>query len=218
MLSELNNDIKVQKEEYKMCNCILFSRPARNTAISCNAFLRCIVRKLLSSWRHFRRLNFIVTKDNTTFRLLFMSFRCNSLTRSFNHVYPGVCKYCAIPFRCVDLISCFSFPVHAQIRLMFILVPLVIVNHTTCFGHIDHHRVCQMGARGSVVGWSTMLQAGRSWVRVLTRTLNFFNLPNPSGRTRPGVHSASKRNEYQKQKQRPTLKADNPTAICEPPL
>jgi hypothetical protein len=28
----------------------------------------------------------------------------------------------------------------------------------------------------------------------------FFNLPNPSGLTRPWVYSASDRNEYQKQK------------------
>jgi hypothetical protein len=28
----------------------------------------------------------------------------------------------------------------------------------------------------------------------------FFNLPNPSGRTRPWVYSASNINEYQKQK------------------
>jgi hypothetical protein len=36
-----------------------------------------------------------------------------------------------------------------------------------------------VGARGSVVGWGTMLQAGRSRVRVPMRWI-FFNLPNPS--------------------------------------
>jgi hypothetical protein len=34
----------------------------------------------------------------------------------------------------------------------------------------------------SVVGWGTMLQAGRSQVRVPMRWI-FLNLPNPSGRT-----------------------------------
>jgi hypothetical protein len=32
-----------------------------------------------------------------------------------------------------------------------------------------------MGARGSIVGWGTMIQPGRS--------LDFFNWPNPSSRT-----------------------------------
>jgi hypothetical protein len=35
----------------------------------------------------------------------------------------------------------------------------------------------------SVVGWGIMLQAGRSWVWFLMRSLNFFNLPNTSNRT-----------------------------------
>jgi hypothetical protein len=38
------------------------------------------------------------------------------------------------------------------------------------------------GARGSVLGWGTMLQAGRSPVRVPDE-VDFFNLPNPSSRT-----------------------------------
>jgi hypothetical protein len=38
------------------------------------------------------------------------------------------------------------------------------------------------GARGSVVGWGTMLQAGRSWVRVPMRSI-FFNWPNRSSST-----------------------------------
>jgi hypothetical protein len=33
-----------------------------------------------------------------------------------------------------------------------------------------------------------------------TNEVNFFNVPNPSGRTRPWVHSAPNRNEYQKWK------------------
>jgi hypothetical protein len=38
------------------------------------------------------------------------------------------------------------------------------------------------GAWGNVVGWGTMLQAGRSRVRVPMRSLDFFDLPNPSNR------------------------------------
>jgi hypothetical protein len=39
-----------------------------------------------------------------------------------------------------------------------------------------------LGARSSIVGWGTMLQAGRSPVRVPDK-VDFFNLPNPSNRT-----------------------------------
>jgi hypothetical protein len=49
------------------------------------------------------------------------------------------------------------------------------------------------GSRGSVVGWGTMLQAGRSRVRVPMRW-NFSSFQPHYG---PGVDSASKRNEYQ---------------------
>jgi hypothetical protein len=47
------------------------------------------------------------------------------------------------------------------------------------------------GARGSVVGWGTMLQAGRSTVRVLDE-VEFFKPHYGSG-----VDSAANRNEYQ---------------------
>jgi hypothetical protein len=40
-----------------------------------------------------------------------------------------------------------------------------------------------MGARDSVIGWGTMLQAGRSRVRIPRRSLDFFNLPDPSSST-----------------------------------
>jgi hypothetical protein len=39
-----------------------------------------------------------------------------------------------------------------------------------------------VGARGSVLGWSTILQAGRSCVRVPLKSLDFFNWPNLSSR------------------------------------
>jgi hypothetical protein len=35
---------------------------------------------------------------------------------------------------------------------------------------------------GSILGWATMLQAGRSQVWFLIKSLNFFSLPNPSSR------------------------------------
>jgi hypothetical protein len=50
-----------------------------------------------------------------------------------------------------------------------------------------------LGARGSVVGWGTMLQAGRSWVRVPIKW-NFSSFQPHYG---PGVDSDSNRNEYQ---------------------
>jgi hypothetical protein len=106
-----------------------------------------------------------------------------------------------------------------------------------CNGHtqLSHNefaeqQVCIMrvpklacGSRSSIVGWGTMLQAEWSRVRDSTRGLNFSNLPNPSSRTRPGVYSVFKINEYQKQKKmflgsraRPVCVADNITTICEP--
>jgi hypothetical protein len=73
-----------------------------------------------------------------------------------------------------------------------------------------------MGARGSVVDWGTMLQTGRSRVRVSMRWIFFFQ-PHYG----PGVDSASNSNEYQESsggggKGRPARKADNLTAICKP--
>jgi hypothetical protein len=71
------------------------------------------------------------------------------------------------------------------------------------------------GACGCIVGWATMLQAGRLWVRFSMRSLDFFfNLPNPSratmalGSTQP-LTEMSTRNI-------PVYKADNLTGICEP--
>jgi hypothetical protein len=49
------------------------------------------------------------------------------------------------------------------------------------------------GARGSVVGWGTMLKVGRSQVRVPMR----WNFPSFQPHYGPGVDSASNRNEYQ---------------------
>jgi hypothetical protein len=58
-------------------------------------------------------------------------------------------------------------------------------------------RILHASSRGHAIadGWGTMLQAGRSRVRVPIRSLEFFNSPNSSS---PGVYSASNRNVYQK--------------------
>jgi hypothetical protein len=76
-----------------------------------------------------------------------------------------------------------------------------------------------LGARGNVVGWGTMLQAGRSRVRFPMRS-GFFNWRNPSGRTM-ALGSTQPLTEMNTRnlsrcKGRPARKADNLTAICEP--
>jgi hypothetical protein len=51
--------------------------------------------------------------------------------------------------------------------------------------------------RGSIVGWNTMLQAGRFPVGV-PNEVDFFNLPNPSSRTMAlGPTQPLTKNEYQ---------------------
>jgi hypothetical protein len=52
-----------------------------------------------------------------------------------------------------------------------------------------------MGARDNVVGWGTMLQAGRSRIRVQMRWIFSIYLIQPHYVL--GVDSASNRNEYQ---------------------
>jgi hypothetical protein len=53
-----------------------------------------------------------------------------------------------------------------------------------CFGvFVKTFNTAKIVTRGSIVGWGTMLRAGRSRVRVPMRSLNFFNWPNPSSRT-----------------------------------
>jgi hypothetical protein len=77
-----------------------------------------------------------------------------------------------------------------------------------------------LGGHGSVVGWGTMLQVGRSRIRFLTRSLDFFNFPNLSSRTM-SLASAQPLTEMSTRilpggKGRPARQADNLTAICEP--
>jgi hypothetical protein len=76
-----------------------------------------------------------------------------------------------------------------------------------------------MGVRDSVVGWGTMLQTGRSPVRVPDE-VDFFNLPNPSSRTmvlwstQPLTKMSTK--NLPVGKKRPAPRADNLAAICVP--
>jgi hypothetical protein len=78
------------------------------------------------------------------------------------------------------------------------------------------------GASGSIVVKALRYELeGRDFE---TRWGEFLNLPNPSGRGRPGVHSAYNRNEYQNHKNNNVLgskvrrvhRADILAAICEP--
>jgi hypothetical protein len=74
--------------------------------------------------------------------------------------------------------------------------------------------------RGSLVGLGTMLQTERSRFRFPMRSLDFFNLSNPSSRTMAlgsiqPLTEVSTRN-LPGGKGRPARKTDNLTAICEP--
>jgi hypothetical protein len=74
-----------------------------------------------------------------------------------------------------------------------------------------------LGAHGSIAGWGTMLQAGRSPVWV-PDDVDFFNLPNPSsltmalGSTQP-LREMSTRN-LPGGKKRPARRADNLATMC----
>jgi hypothetical protein len=76
-----------------------------------------------------------------------------------------------------------------------------------------------MRARGSVVAWDTMLQAGKSQVR-FPMSLNFFNLLNPSSRTMAlgSTQSLTEMNTSNLPgvRGRPARKADNLAAIFGP--
>jgi hypothetical protein len=67
------------------------------------------------------------------------------------------------------------------------------IGPTGCLNTILLYVLVYTGARGSVVGWGTMLQAGRSRVRVPMR----WNCSSFQPHYGLGVDSASNRNEYQ---------------------
>jgi hypothetical protein len=75
------------------------------------------------------------------------------------------------------------------------------------------------GARGSVAGWGTILQAGRSPVRIPDE-VEILNLPNPSSRTMALVSTQALTEMSTRNlpggKKRPARRADNLAAIYEP--
>jgi hypothetical protein len=75
-------------------------------------------------------------------------------------------------------------------------------------------RSMQYGARGSVVGLRTMLQAGRSRDQVPMKWIFSIYLTTALGSTRP-LTEASTRN-LPGVKGPPARRTDNLTAICEP--
>jgi hypothetical protein len=79
--------------------------------------------------------------------------------------------------RLVPILSHFN-PVHTTPSYLY-RIHFNIVLPSTSMPSTD----TLLGTRGSVVGWGTMLQAGRSRVQVPMRSLDLFNWPNPSSRT-----------------------------------
>jgi hypothetical protein len=75
-----------------------------------------------------------------------------------------------------------------------------------------------IGARGSVVGWGTVLQARKSPIRVQDK-VDFFDWPNLSSRTIAQESTQALTEMSIKNltggKERPARRADNLTAICE---
>jgi hypothetical protein len=97
-----------------------------------------------------------------------------------------------------------------------VMIVFFMCFHTLCITWCS-----ERGARGSVFGWGTMLQAGRTRVQFPMRSLDFFfNWPNPSSRTmvlgstQPLTEMSTR--DLPGGKGKPAHKADNLTAICEP--
>jgi hypothetical protein len=88
-----------------------------------------------------------------------------------------------LPLDCLP--SCLEHPQFVLCWEFIIHLPVIILRRwvpSSGFSFSDSSPK-KSGARGSVVGWGTTLQAGRSWVRIPMRSLDFFNWPNPSSRT-----------------------------------
>jgi hypothetical protein len=92
---------------------------------------------------------------------------------------------------------------------------------TWCYRTCKIYIYTSLEACSSVVGWGTMLQAGKSRVRFPMGSLVFFfNWPNHSSRTmslwstQPGTEMSTRK--LPGGEGRPAHKADNLTAICKP--
>jgi hypothetical protein len=114
----------------------------------------------------------------------------------------------------------FFFSYRYYLVFLTLFLPYLFCFHSLSFPLFCRFISCLIsGARGSVVGWGTVLQAGRSRVRFSMTSLDFYNWPNPSSRpmavgsTQP-LTEMSTRN-LPGGKMRPARKADNLTAICE---
>jgi hypothetical protein len=107
-----------------------------------------------------------------------------------------------------------------SISFMFLTIVTVTKEYTASILRVSTLHFPRKGARGSVVDWGAMLQAGRSQVRVPMNSLDFFNWPNPSSRTM-ALGSTQLLTDmstwnFPVGRGRPTRKAENLTTICEP--
>jgi hypothetical protein len=89
--------------------------------------------------------------------------------------------------------------------------------HVGVWYHKFVYSIVYQWARGSVVGRDTMAQARRSRVPFPMRSLNFFNVLDPSnctvalGFTQPVIDVSTRKSSGST---RPARKADNLTAVC----
>jgi hypothetical protein len=99
-----------------------------------------------------------------------------------------------------EISTCDKGRVHVLNDMRMKLHPnLICVNNLLLFNYLKYMCVCSLcvGARGSIVGWGTMLQTGRSRVRFSMRSLDFSFHLILSATLCPGINSASNRNKYQ---------------------
>jgi hypothetical protein len=93
-----------------------------------------------------------------------------------------------------------TFPL--SISSLFINFPIALHNATCCYCSVVPSTYALLsattvGAHGSIVGWGTVLQAGRSLVWFSIRSLDFSIYLILSAALWPWVNSASNRNEHQ---------------------
>jgi hypothetical protein len=92
---------------------------------------------------------------------------------------PPPSSYLSLLFRPFVISSLPSIN-HSSFLLPFLTNnDFIVIMHMNIF---KKHILNIWGARGSVVAWGTMVQAGRSQVRIPMKWI-FFNIPNPSSCT-----------------------------------